>query len=345
MRKVAVTGGASFIGSHLVEALLQRGDEVIILDNFSSGSFDNLKHLSTGSSYQVCIFQPNLRVTSPIDISAMLQGVDEVYHLAADHGGRGYVETRQVACSNNFAIDNNVFQACILARVRKIIFASSGCAYPLYLQTAETNYDPIKLCEGDIRCEGYDPDGLYGFAKLVGELTLAEIYKEHGIESTSCRFFTVYGPRAKENHAIISFIARAFIKQDPWVVWGDGTQVRNWTHVRDIVQGLLLGSTLSGCQALNIGTEESITVNDAVAQTLQYANHYYDNLYHPEIQYDLTKPTGPMVRVASSEKYKSLGGTLTPFKDGLLETLDWYFETHDREKVAADFERLLIERK
>ncbi len=347
--KITVTGGASFIGSHLVDALLAEGHQVQVIDDFSSGTVDNLT-----PNDRLKVVEIDLRQDLTPRIATWLRTSDLVYHLAADHGGRGYVETRQVACSNNFAIDNNVLQACILADIPKVIFASSGCVYPTYLQDKGSrvllNEDDLDGsdrynqdqcgCLGDIQA-GYDPDGLYGLAKLAAELTLHEMYKENGIESVSCRFFTVYGPRAKENHAIISFIARAFIRQDPWVVWGDGTQIRNWTHVRDIVSGLLLARDLPGCQALNIGTEEHITVRQAVFKTIDLVG----GGYNPMITWDLTKPTGPMVRVASSSKYKELGGTFTPFDTGLEETLNWYFDSHDRDQVAADFERLLIERK
>jgi len=130
--KITVTGGASFIGSHLVDALLAEGHQIQVLDNCSSGSWDNLPPLIAGDPEHV-----DLRYESPDRIATMIRNDDIVYHLAADHGGRGYVETRQVATSNNFAIDNNVFQACILANIPKIIFASSGCVYPLRYQTSE----------------------------------------------------------------------------------------------------------------------------------------------------------------------------------------------------------------
>lgn len=354
--KYCVTGGASFIGSHLVEALLKEGSEVVVLDDMSSGALANLKEVINDPKLE--IYQPDLRAASPSVVAAHLRHVDAVFHLAADHGGRGYVETQQVNCSNNFAIDNNVFQACRIANVKKIIFASSGCAYPIHLQGSETASGPLRLKEDNIATRPlyeamansgngkvYDPDGLYGWAKLMGELTLEEMYKECGIQSVSCRFFTVYGPRAKINHAIISFIARAFIQQDPWVVWGDGTQVRNWTYVDDIVQGLMLSRNLTGCQALNIGTDEYLTVNDAVSYVINQTNARYYKYYTPRIEFDHDKPTGPMVRVADATKYRSLGGTLTPFYEGLEKTMDWFFSNHTKEEIRATFDRLLIARK
>jgi nucleoside-diphosphate-sugar epimerase len=337
--RATITGGASFIGSHLVDGLLKQGDEAWIIDNFSSGSRENLPHSG------VHTIALDLRTLPPCELAPYFTKIDVLYHLAADHGGRGYVETHQVATSNNFAIDNNVFQAAILAGVPKIIFASSGCVYPLYMQ-GDTDFEEYLKEEhlaGDQGYTAYDPDGLYGLAKLAGELTLQRMWLENQIESVSCRFFTVYGPRAKENHAIISFIARAFIRQDPWIVWGNGDQVRNWTYVDDIVQGLLLATKLEGCQAINLGTEEMITVTEAVARVLELANQ--KEKYHPRITYDLDKPVGPLCRVASNEKYRQLGGTVTPFLEGLQKTMDWYYTVKNRIEVDRNLERLLIERK
>ena len=340
MTKAVVTGGASFIGSHLVEKLLAQGDEVIVLDNLSSGSLTNLS--DSIQDPRLTIFEPDLRVCTVSQIKEMLKGANIVYHLAADHGGRGYVELNQVNCSNNFAIDNNVFQACIQARIPKIVFASSGCIYPMHLQTDTSKM--LYLTEEDAG-PPYDPDGLYGMAKLTGELTLQRMFEENDIESTSCRFFTVYGPRAKENHAIISFIARAYAQRNPFDVWGDGTQVRNWTYVDDIVNGLVMSGRFHGCNVLNLGTIERITVEQAVRTTLALANQlYYHGEYNPEIQHDLTKPTGPLNRVADNTKYLGYGSPpLVTFQEGLRKTIKWYFETEHSN--IEDLDRLLIDRK
>ena len=85
----------------------------------------------------------------------------------------------------------------------------------------------------------YDADNMYGWAKLMAEMTLRAYYKDWGMKSACCRYFTVYGPRGVENHAVIAMIARAYIGQDPFVVWGTGEQIRNWTYVDDIVEGTI----------------------------------------------------------------------------------------------------------
>jgi nucleoside-diphosphate-sugar epimerase len=335
--KVTVTGGASFIGSHLVEKLLEKGHSIKVIDNLSSGSQENLK----GILKDIELIVLDLRVASPVQIAKIISGSDILYHLAADHGGRGYVELKQTDCSNSLAIDNNVFMACIYGDVRKVIYASSGCVYPLDMQNDTDQM--LYLNEDDIG-PPYEPDGIYGLAKLAGELTLKVMYEEHQLESTCCRFFTVYGPRGKENHAIMSFIARAFIQRNPFEIWGDGTQIRNWTYVDDIVNGLLVN--LKGHQALNIGTTERTRVIDAVQMTLNVVNkHYYKGEYNPEILLQRDMPVGPLNRVADNSKLLNLNGIpLMNINLGIERTVDWYFKTKDKEYIEKNLDRLLIAR-
>ncbi len=349
--RAIVTGGASFIGSHLVEALIKRGDEVYVLDDLSSGSAENLNDANQSYTFDWI----DLRDSAPQDISrrirqSRLGEADILYHLAADHGGRGYVETRQVNCSNNFALDNNVFQTVIQAHIPKVIFASSGCIYPMRDQRTVTRVNRLAETD-DGRATGYDADGIYGFAKLMGEMTLAAMYRENNIQSTSCRFFTVYGPRAKENHAVMSFIARAFIQLESWsdqyAVWGTGEQVRNWTYVNDIVQGMMLAAdNMDGAQVLNLGNNERLTVVEAVSMTLNYVRRTYYPNYEPQIYFDNTRPVGPMGRLADIDALLALGGASpTSFKKGLERTIDWYFANKQIDQVAEHLERLLIDRK
>lgn len=357
--KIVVTGGGSFIGSHLVERLVTQGhEEVIVLDNLSSGSLSNLRYLLSidpNEDFHHGYFKSDidgfwkvdLRIITPDWLATQyLQDIDLVYHLAADHGGRGYVETRQVNTSNNFAIDNNVFQACFLAGVPKIIYASSGCVYPpLNHPLSEYHVKQPYTDTTGLHFAGYNPDGLYGLAKLAGELTLQRMWEEHGTESVSCRFFTVYGPRAKENHAIMSFIARAYARVDPFVVWGDGTQVRNWTYVDDIVDGLVAAQSMSGCDAINLGASEGVTVSFAVSQVLRIVRSRYADYYAPIIRFDKSKPTGPHTRVADSTRSQQLLGLkYTGFDQGLDRTVEWYF-SQEHPDLAVNLERLLVERK
>src|SRR5438309_9313189 len=98
---------------------------------------------------------------------------------------------------------------------------------------------------------------MYGWGKLMGKLTLRAYVRDWGLRGASCRYFTVYGERGKEDHAVIAMIARAFTRQDPFEIWGNGEQIRNWTYVRDIVEGTILTAELiDDGTAVNLGTME-----------------------------------------------------------------------------------------
>src|SRR3954467_6772513 len=126
---ILVTGGTSFIGSHLVERLISRGDRVRVVDNLSSGRLAYLqRYLDAG---QVEFLEGDLLDQSVI--REAVRGIQLVYHLAADHGGRGYVDLHQAACASNLALDGMLFDAASRGGVEKIVYASSGCVYPNYL--------------------------------------------------------------------------------------------------------------------------------------------------------------------------------------------------------------------
>ncbi len=333
--RVLVTGGASFIGSALVDALIERAACVRVVDNFSSGKRENLKHhLERGAIelLEVDLLEPGIAAKA-------VGGMNLVFHLAADHGGRGYVDLHQAACATNLALDGMLFRACHQAGVHKVVFASSGCVYANYMQTDPN--EMLYLTEEKVG-PPYDADNLYGWAKLMGEMTLQAYYRDFGMKSASCRYFTVYGERGHENHAIIAMIARAFIKQDPFVVWGNGEQIRNWTYVGDIVSGTLRAAeVIDDGTAVNLGTMERVRVIDAVHEVLRYTGHTAKIQLRPEM------PTGPMNRVADNSSAKKLLGwePQVKFIDGLHRTIDWYLATKKREQVAALLDQLLTERK
>ena len=331
---VLVTGGASFIGSHLVDALTVRGASVRVVDDLSSGRLENIQHhLDNG---RIQFIHADLR--EPGVTRQAMQGIEIVFHLAADHGGRGYVDLHQAGPASNLFLDGLVFWEALKAGVEKVVFASSGCVYPNFLQS-----DPEKeiyLTE-DLVKPPYDADNMYGWAKLMGELTLKAYHKEYGLKAASCRYFTVYGPRGVENHAVIAMIARAFLGQNPFEVWGDGTQVRNWTYIDDIVQGTILAAEkIDDGTAVNLGTMERVRVIDAVKMVLAYTGHKAEIKLRPDM------PTGPLNRVADNSLAKRLldWEPQVPFREGLHRTIDWYFSAKKQEQVRAILDRMLTER-
>lgn len=333
-KKTLVTGGASFIGSHLTDALVERGTKVRVVDDLSSGRLENIQsHLASG---RVEFIQADLR--EPGVARMAMEDTDVVFHLAADHGGRGYVDLHQAGPASNLFLDGLVFWEAHRAGVEKVVLASSGCVYPNFLQSDPN--EEIYLTE-DLVKPPYDADNMYGWAKLMAELALKAYYQEYGIKAASCRYFTVYGPRGVENHAVIAIIAKAFIGQDPFEVWGDGNQVRNWTYIDDIVRGTILAAEKIGDgTAVNLGTMERIRVIDAVKMALKYTGHKAEIELRPDM------PTGPLNRVADNSLARKLLGwePQVPFREGLKRTIDWYFATREHEQVRRTLDRMLTER-
>jgi nucleoside-diphosphate-sugar epimerase len=333
-RKTLVTGGASFIGSHLVDRLVSLGADVTVVDNLSSGRKEYLEpHINAGS---VAFIQDDLLSVQVAE--KVVEGIDLVFHLAADHGGRGYVDLHQAACASNLALDGRLFLACKEAGVDKIVYASSGCVYPNFRQ--QNPNEELYLTE-DMVGPPFDADNMYGWAKLMGEMTLKAYVKDWGMKAASCRYFTVYGERGKEDHAVIAMIARAFAGQDPFEVWGNGEQIRNWTYVEDIVEGTVRAAeTIDDGTAVNLGTMERTRVIEAVREILRYTDRTARIVFRPDM------PTGPMNRVAENGLARKIMGwqPKVSFFDGLHRTIDWYFGSKDREEVGKHLELALTER-
>lgn len=333
-KKVLVTGGASFIGSHLVDQLVERGAQVRVVDDLTSGRLSNIEgHLKAG---RITFVEADLR--EPGVTRSAMNGIEVVFHLAADHGGRGYVDLHQAGPASNLFLDGLVFWEALQAGVQKVVYASSGCVYPNYMQT-----DPkreLYLREEDVK-PPHDADNMYGWAKLMAELTLQAYHREHKLGAASLRYFTVYGPRGVENHAVIAMIARGFVRQDPFEVWGDGTQIRNWTYVDDIVSGTILAAEkINDGTAVNLGTMERVRVIDAAQMVIDRVG------YKPQIKRRPDMPTGPVNRVADNALAKKLLGwePKTLFREGLQKTMDWYFASKQKEDVRGVLEKMLTAR-
>jgi len=333
-KKVLITGGASFIGSSLADQLIARGATVRTVDDLTSGRLENIAgHVAGG---KIEFVHADLR--EPGIARSAMEGMDTVFHLAADHGGRGYVELHQAGPASNFLLDGLIFAEALKSRVRKVVFASSGCVYPNFLQT---DTGKILYLTEDLTKGPNDADNTYGWAKLMGEFTLQAYAKEHGLKSASCRYFTVFGPRGVENHAVITMIARAFIGQNPFEVWGDGTQIRNWTYIDDIVSGTILaGEKIDDGTPVNLGTMERVRVIDAVNLVLELTNQKADIKFLPNM------PVGPLNRVAENSLAKKLLGwePKFTFREGLKRTIDWYYKTKDRAQVKKSLGGMLTGR-
>ena len=335
-RRILVTGGASFIGSHLSELLVQSGAEVSVADDLSSGKRGNLEAIASNITF----LEGDLRC--PDFAGAALGGQEVVFHLAASHGGRGYIDTHPIECTNNMLLDHIVLAAAADAGVRKVVLASSACTYPTSLQVDENSR--LLLQEDDANFE--EPgkafaDGEYGWAKLMGELQLRAFYKQKGVSGVACRIFTAYGERENESHAVIALIAKAAARLDPFPIWGDGLQTRNFTYVQDTVTGMALGgAVLDGFDVINVGTDTHYTILDLLEEIFRVVD------WRPKvIEKQLNKPVGVKSRAADISKCRERLGWAPSYtlREGVERTTTWYLNAFGR-RNAETIERLLMER-
>lgn len=328
-RRVLITGGASFIGSHLVELLLSSGATVRVADDLSSGRLSNLDAVAS----DVEIIIGDLR--DPNFAAAAATGSDVVFHLAAMHGGRGYIETHPVECMNNMLLDHVVLKASAEADVGKFVHASSACVYPTSLQASAE--DRLLLKESDANFDevgGAFADGEYGWAKLMGEMQVRAFHKQFGFDGIACRIFTAYGERENPSHAVIALIAKTLAKMDPYPIWGDGSQTRNFTYVKDTVLGLALAAVgMSGFDVINVGSPVHTSINeliDVIFKTVGWTP--------AKIERQLDKPVGVLSRAADIAKSEAVLGWSpgTSIIDGVQRTVEWCraaFGVEDLEKL------------
>jgi nucleoside-diphosphate-sugar epimerase len=337
--KVLVTGGASFIGSHLVDRLVRLKARVRVADDLSSGKIENLRE----SCSEIEFRQGDLRNRK--FAREVMAGSEVVFHLAACHGGRGFIDTHPADCATNLVLDGVVFEEAWQARVDRVCFASSACVYPVQRQVKPMNGNTIYLKEEWANpfvegCAG--ADGEYGWAKLMGEMALGAYRKQYGLKSVSCRLFTAYGERENETHAVIALIAKAFVKMNPYEIWGDGQQDRNFTYVGDIVEGMILAAAnVEDASAVNVGTAEHIKIIDAAKMIFAQTN------FTPKsIHFATDKPVGVFSRAADLTHSRAVLGwePATRFEEGLRRTIDWYFATHSGAEVTEKLELMLTER-
>lgn len=321
-RKILVTGGAGFIGSHLVNELLELDATVTVIDTPRSEYLDvwhrKVDHYFgiwrkhgyeieyAGKGIYRCgdnspLIVLDLEKESP-RLPALMKDQDIVFHLAAVFGGRGFIDTRQSECCSNFAINHHVFSEAYNARVQHVHFASSACVYPPELQH-DSEY---LLREEDAWKQGWaSSDDTYGWTKIMGELELQTYHREKGLPASICRFLTVYGPwEFDTTHAVAALFAKAKARQDPFEVWGSGEQERGFTYVDDIVRGILAAAEkVSDATPVNLGTEIRYKIRQVADLILRTVGHTPRH-----VRYLRDKPEGPFTRALDLSLAKRLLG-------------------------------------
>ncbi len=272
MSNILVTGAGGFIGHHLVRDLVAQGHFVRGADKKSPEYSENAAH-DWDYSCDLRDFE---------DCRRMVHGMDQVYHLAADMGGIGWISTHHAEIlHNSLQIDLNMIEAARREKV-KFLFSSSACVYPEYNQQ-EADAAPLK------EHEVYPalPEAAYGWGKLTTEKLCEHYRKDYGLETRITRFHNVYGPeetwdggREKAPAALARKIALAKLFGDREIeVWGDGIQRRSFVYVTDVVKGLqaLMASDYTG--AVNIGNDYTVSINE-LAELLMKCADYKVTLKH-----------------------------------------------------------------
>ena len=315
---VLVTGGASFIGSHIVDKLISLGSHVTVVDNLRSGKIENLKESWT----KIKFIQKDLEYILRDEIKGIFKDKEIVFHLAAVHGGRQYIATHPADVSSNFSIDHHVLEACINSSVSRVIFASSACVYPTKLQAEvgsnynlkEEDSNPFNLNE----CMSADIE--YGWAKLMTEMQMISFKKQYGMKGCPVRFVNAYGPRENKTHAVIALISKAVEQMDPYEIWGDGQQERDFTYVEDIVEGSILAAEkVSDCTPINLGTGRRWKIIDVVELICRIID------WRPsKFNFDVSGPVGPLSRALDNSRAKIILGwePKYTFEEGLRRTIN-----------------------
>ena len=304
-----VTGGAGFIGSHLTDALIARGDEVLALDDLSSGSRENLAAaLAAGAALQVG------DITDPAAVADAFAAhrPEQVFHLAAQMDVRKSVADPVFDLGVNVAGTIRLLEAAVAAGSRRFIFASTGGA--IY---GEGEGRELPLDEG-AECR---PDAPYGQSKLAAEGYLDLFSRLHGLSAVALRLGNVYGPR-QDPHGeagVVAIFCGALLDGTRPRVFGDGEQTRDYIHVDDVVAAFLAASGSGARGAFNVGTGREGTVLE-LGRALAAA---YGVEFEPEMA---PHRPGEVQRIAisSARAAAELGWRPTVgLEDGLVQTAEW----------------------
>lgn len=323
--KTVVTGGAGFIGSHLVKRLIDQGRDVVIASDFSRGDKNNLKDLGIKIDCHVVDLRDFAQT------SRVIQGAETVFHMAARIGSIDYLHGSSLseleAVQTNLVIDTNVFRACQENKVRRLVYASSAAVYPIDLQQSPN----VVMSEETLSYN--NPDGGYGWAKLIAEVQLSWM---KDIDIGIARIFNVYGENSVlrgSAHVIVDLIRKAILyPKEKFVVWGDGKQSRDFLYVSDCVDALLRLEELASNPpvVVNIGSGKTVSIGTIAKKIASLSGKGMD------IIYDVTKPVGPLSRTADISKAKALldWQPKVSLDSGLKRTYSWVQRRLSEEGIA-----------
>ncbi len=304
--KTLVTGGAGFIGSHLVDELLKRGDEVIVIDNLDSGKFRNLQTHSNLRFYHEDICSS--------EIERLFRGVDVVFHLAAIPRVQFSIKYPKTTNRANVYGTLNILEACRKNCVKRFVYSASSSAYG--------DQDRLPLVE----TMNPNPMSPYALQKLVGEYYCKLYNLMHGMETFSLRYFNVFGPRQDPSGGYACLIPRSIqlvLNGKSPQINGDGSQTRDFTYVKDVVNANIVASKCSNPRAFgsvfNIGAGKNRSVNEVVSVII--GDSGIKSVYNPPV----IEPKDTLADVSMAQEV--LGWSPKwEFERALEETKEWFKE-------------------
>jgi GDP-D-mannose 3',5'-epimerase len=313
---VLVTGAGGFIGGHLVADLLASGKEVRAVDVKPQDEWYQT-HADAENVVADC--------ADPADAHKMAVGTEEIYNLAADMGGMGFIENNKAECMLSVLTSTNVLVAARDAGTQRYFYSSSAC---VYAGDKQTDPDVTALKESD--AYPADPEDGYGWEKLFSERMARHFREDFGIETRIARYHNVYGPegtfeggREKAPAALSRKIAEAKLSGNHTIdVWGDGEQSRSFMYIDDCVRGtkeILAGDNV---EPVNLGSSELVTINQMIGILEDIAGITVTK------QHDLTAPQGVRGRNSDNTMFHEIYGwePSISLRDGLEKTYAWIFD-------------------
>ena len=270
MMKILVTGGAGFIGSHIVEHFQGKAD-VVVFDNLSTGRLSNLKSLN----YEFIEGD----ISDPAVVEKAMQGVDYVFHLAAFVSVPDSIKDPDVCNKINITGTENILKSAVKNFVKKIMFSGSCAVYGDEPSLPKTEASPL------------EPMSPYAESKLAAEKLCLEYAKKFDIKACCFRYFNVYGPRQDPKSpyaAVIPLFIDAAFNSRPLVIFGDGKQTRDFIFVKDVIQANILGmEKLEGI--FNVGTGEEISVLDLATKIIDLSKSKSKINFQPAREGDILR--------------------------------------------------------
>jgi nucleoside-diphosphate-sugar epimerase len=329
-KKVIVLGGGGFIGGHLAKRLKEDGNFVTICD---------LKYHEYFKTEEICDCFIIGDLRNPNVVSSVISNdIDEVYQLAADMGGAGYIFTGDNDANimhNSGLINLNVVHECVIKQVKKVFYSSSACIYPDYNQLDPENPN----CE-ESSAYPANPDSSYGFEKIFSERLYLAFNKNYKLNVRIARFHNIFGIKGswtggkeKSPAAICRKVAEA---ESEIEIWGDGNQTRSFLYVDECVEAVLRLMDSDFTEPVNIGSEEMISINDLAKMIIEISKKdiKINNLYGEEFsnKYNFKCPTGVRGRNSHNKLYfEKIGWVVSqPLKTGIEKLYAWVKEQVDK---------------